>query len=370
MKKLIGLLTLLVALTLAMPAAAQTEQTRINYCASTLSYELPEGWVAAMGFHNQYGISVRFASSPAGLTAQAPQSGAVLGYIVLTEREYIVQPARLNYDTDIGEILAMTVAQAPSVSSVSAITGATVRGQPAVYAEIHSAETDALMLLMDIGAETLGLISYTAPAGERGQWDAPMLALVESLRVDLQRFPAESDEFTLGHAFANFDCSFAFAYPTAWDLTLQHSEGVSGFRMQLANYDVPIQIEQIGAPAPGQARIDMALTPSGEVLGGDRHGLEEYTEQVSQQPGFSIVSQIETTINGYPALMIEMRMDGDTPELAEDVLALAIEYDDQIATLVLHSAPGELDPWRDILRAVAWSIWVGEPFEQRTPEPS
>src|SRR5262249_35559897 len=92
MKALIVLL-LLAMFALALPAGAQSDQPPINFCASTLSYDLPEGWVADPPYHSPTGVSVRLASSMEALTrnttelsqGQAAMTAAVSGRSTLAE---------------------------------------------------------------------------------------------------------------------------------------------------------------------------------------------------------------------------------------------------------------------------------------------
>ncbi len=350
----LALLTaLFMLLTLVFPAAAQdsTITAPINYCAGTLSYDLPNGWVASALKQTQYGTSLRIANSDSALNSQTLSGGDAVINLNVIGRSYIASALRLEADAVPTTILAVVGAQAAQGFTVDTPKQITLAGQPAARLDARSAAITMTMLAVDLGGDAVGMLALSTPTGAAAQ-DATALDFAGSLTFDAPRFSLPDDN-SLTQFYASSDCTVSFAYPADWNV-LNVSE-VSGqfYQIQVRNFDGSksgSSSAYMRAAGEAQLQIGVIMPPPAD----DSTSLEATVDQIAQQPGYEIVSKDETTIAGQPALVIQMHVDDPAQGVAGESLQISIQYGDQaIVALALYTAPGELDQWRDTALAIA-----------------
>ncbi len=355
-------------LALALPAAAQdatptaAANAPVNYCAGTLSYDLPSGWVASTPKQTQYGVSLRLANSDSGLSSPTlTGSDAVINLNVIG-RSYIASALRLDPDAVLTTILAVVGSQAGPGFTVATPQQITVAGQPAARLDAHSAAVSMTMLAVDLEGDAVGMLALTTSAGAAAQ-DTTALDFAASLAFNAPRFSLPSDN-SLTQFYASSDCAVTFAYPAGWNTVNGSQMDGQFYQIQVRNYDG----SKSGAssaytrlPGEAQLQIGVIMPPPAD----DSTSLEATVDQIAQQPGYEIVSKDEMTIAGRSALVIQMHVDDPAQGAAGESLQISIPFGDQaIVALALYTAPGELDQWRDTALAIAESLMVAVPPAQ------
>ncbi len=361
MKRITVVLTILALAVLIMPVAAQDSAPAapVNYCAGTLSYDLPAGWVASASKQTQYGTSLRIANSTTALSSQAlTGSDAVINLNVIG-RSFIASALRLEPDAVLTTILAEVGAQAGQGFTVDTPQQITLAGQPAARLDARSAAVSMTMLAVDLGGDAVGMLALSTPTGSTAQ-DATALDFAGSLAFNAPRFSLPDDN-SLTQIYASSDCAVSFAYPAGWN-TLNASQMDGQFyQIQVRNYDgskAGASSAYTRAPGQAQLQIGVIMPPPAD----NSTSLEATVDQIAQQPGYEIVSKDETTIAGQPALVIQMHVDDPAQGAAGESLQISIQYGDQaIVALALYTAPGELDQWRATALAIANSLTLAVP---------
>ncbi len=363
MKRITVVLTIFALTVLVMPAAAQDSTTAapINYCAGTLSYDLPGGWVAGSLKQTQYGVSLRLANSDTALSSQALSGSDAVINLNVIGRSFIASALRLDPDAVLTTILAVVGSQAGPGFTVDTPKQITLAGQPAARLDAHSAAVSMTMLAVDLDGDAVGMLALSTPTGAAAQ-DTTALDFAASLTFAAPRFSLPDDN-SLTQFYASSDCMISFAYPADWNVLNVSEMAGQFYQIQVRNYDG----SKAGASsaytrAPGEAQLQIGVimpTPADNST-----SLEATVDQIAQQPGYEIVSKDETTIAGQPALVIQMHVDDPAQGAAGESLQISIQYGDQaVVALALYTAPGELDQWRDTALAIANSLTLNLPSE-------
>lgn len=365
---LVKMAFLLSLLAFVLPVAAQdatstaTANAPVNYCAGTLNYDLPSGWVASAPKQTQYGISLRLATSNTALTSQTlTGSDAVINLNVIG-RSYIASALQLEPDAVLTTILAVVGSQAGPSFTVDTPKQITVAGQPAARLDARSAIVSMTMLAVDLDGDAVGMLALTTPTGAAAP-DTTALAFAESLAFAAPRFALPSDN-SLTQFYASSDCAVTFAYPADWNTVNGSQMDGQFYQIQVRNYDG----SKMGAssaytrlPGEAQLQIGVIIPPPDD----NSNSLEALADQIAQQPGYEIVSKDETTIAGRSALVIQMHVDDPAQGAAGESLQISIQYGDQaIVALALYTAPGELDQYRATALAIADSLTLAVPPAQ------
>lgn len=338
MKKL---LVIVVMLIFALPTEAQdsTAALPINYCAATLSYDLPAGWETNNAF--QYWEAV----------ASLLSDQAWIG-IEVYPRLLIAQWRMIDPDTDVDRLLDREIAARFSPIQITRQGIALIGDHRTASVEFVSDKSEYYAIAADVGADSVAFIYLTAKDGITDQEKRDAVAIVGSLVYAAPPYANESSAVLLRGAYADAVCAVAFAYPPDWYVDSSHLGGSNGRFLDArisTDYQRYLRHDTLAA---GTVHIRFSLWKADE----DRPAAD-YIAQVQLQSGFDVISQQATTINGYPAF--ELQLGGD-----DEALAFLIDYGDRgYAALTLNTAPGELNQWRDTALAVAESIWIRQPAQ-------
>ncbi len=324
----------------ALPAAAQEtgETLPFNYCAATLSYDLPAGWKTGNAF--QYWEAVASLSSD-----QAYIRIEVLPRL-LVANWLTIDPA-----TDLDKLLDREIAHFSPIQ-ITRQGIALIGDHRSAAIEFVSDKSEYYAIAADVGADAVAFIYLTAEDGITDQEKRDAEAIVGSLVYAVPPYANESSAVLLRGAYADAVCAVAFAYPQDWYIDPSHLGGSNGRFLDArisTDYQRYLRHDTLAA---GTVHIRFSLWKADQ----DRPAAD-YVAQVQLQSGFDVISQQATTINGYPAF--ELQLGGD-----DEALAFLIDYGDRgYAALTLNTAPGELDQWRATAVAVAESIWIRQPAQ-------
>ena len=190
--KIVAVLVLLLALTLPVfaqevtPEATETATPKSpDYCAGTLSYDLPDGWHAGEIAYTRYGASVHIASSKAALDRDGAEKGEAAVVVSAIARSALAQFLDIDADADLGAILEGIASPVSMPVTADSITSIKLGEQTAGRMEVHVNSNDVLFIALDLQPDIVGLVAMVTPAGEMARWQATVIEVAGSLRFDL-----------------------------------------------------------------------------------------------------------------------------------------------------------------------------------------
>ncbi len=349
----------------AMPAIAQDgtqdEQNALNYCAAELSYDLPTGWVVGASWRTSSELSTTIGSSSTALLKDPfylyPNEAVI--QIRVVDQASIIYTLNLDSDIDNVGILRAIVPHFSQGYEVGDISMLAVHGKSGVQVDLSSDINFRYLILVRLNDETSALILLTSMVTNADQWKSVVLDVANSLEFTVPHFPGMVTSLPLTRIYRPFDdCSVVFAFPDTWLIGRDTSVEVpSTPNLSLTISSFSCQCDQLSDVLDsGQVHIDLSVGSVAQESGVDFSPMH-YVDFLQRQPDVHILKVAETSISNHPAAIVKIDLETETFHGEEYVFV--IQYSDHVgAVLILASAPGELDQWRDTALAIAQSLQI------------